>query len=133
GHTDLAMLTREGYLFAWATPGFAYANTQWWHANHDERHGGRDGGDPRPPGIIRNLQWTRGSTTASWTAPGGNWYNGTVARYAVPYQPSGTTASTTPSGGVETRQTITVPAGTTSFTVQAVDGSGNLGARRTAS
>ena len=127
------MLTREGYLFVWATPGFAYANTQWWHANHDERNTGSYGVDTRPPGIIRNLQWTPGNTTASWTAPGGNWYNGMVARYAVAYRPSGTTASITPSGSVGTRQTINVPAGTTSFTVQAVDGSGNLGARRTAS
>ena len=119
--------------FAWATPGFAYANTQWWHADHDERNTGSYGVDSRPPGIVRNLQWTRGSTTATWTAPGGNWYSGTVARYLVTSQPSNTTRAIPPSGPAGTLQTISVAPGTTSFAVQAVDVSGNLGMPRTAS
>ncbi|MFN2544679.1 MAG: hypothetical protein ABR600_08945 [Actinomycetota bacterium] len=43
GTTDLVTTTREGYLFAWATPGDASANTEWWRAGHDEWNTGRYG------------------------------------------------------------------------------------------
>ncbi len=42
---------REGYVFAWQTPGVAAGNNEWWHAAHDERNTGDYGVDTRPPGI----------------------------------------------------------------------------------
>jgi hypothetical protein len=127
GHTDIVMVSREGYVFAWATPGLPSANTEWWHANHDERNTGRYGRDTRPPGIARNLQWPNHGNQATFRAPGDNWYSGTVAKYLVTFGPSNTVATVTPSGAAGTTQTISVPPGTTRVTVQAVDGAGLFG------
>jgi hypothetical protein len=43
GSVDLLTTTREGYLFGWATPGRASANTEWWRAQHDEWNSGNYG------------------------------------------------------------------------------------------
>jgi FG-GAP-like repeat/Subtilase family len=132
GNTDLVMASREGYLFAWSTPGLATANTEWWHADHDERNSGTYGVDARPPGAIRKLVWPGHGTSASFTAPGDDWYAGTVASYSVKFLPAGTTVTVAPSGPAGTNQVVSVPPGTTSFVVQAVDDAGNLGMPRTA-
>jgi hypothetical protein len=126
GTTDLVMLTREGYLFAWHTPGKATANDQWWTYHHDEHHTGRYGVDTRPPGAVRDLAWQQGQTEAAFTAPGDDWYTGTVTRYLVSYD-GGTPATVQPSGPAGTRQSVAVPAGTKTLTVQAIDKAGNLG------
>jgi hypothetical protein len=130
GTTDLVMLTREGYLFAWSTPGLASANTQWWHSNHDERNTGAYGVDTRPPGIIRNLAWPSHGASATFTAPGDDWYTGTVAKYVVTFRPGNSTVTVVPSGPAGSTQHIAVPPGTTNVTVQAVDDAGNLGPSR---
>ena len=124
GRTELVMLSREGYLFVWNTPGVSSGNNEWWHSGHDERNTGRYGADTRPPGVIRNPSWT-GGPSATFTAPGDDWYTGTVAKYVVTYQPSSSTVAVAPSGAAGSTQTIGVPAGTTSFTVRAVDDAGN--------
>ena len=93
GKTDLVMLSREGYLFSWSTNGLASGNTEWWHANHDERNAGTYGVDTRPPGVIRNLSWPGHGVSATFTAPGNDWYTGTVGHYRVTFQSSGTTIS----------------------------------------
>ena len=130
GDTELVMLTREGYLFVWNTPGLSSANNQWWHSSHDERNTGRYGVDTRPPGVIRNPSWT-GGASATFTAPGDDWYTGTVTRYVVTYQPSNSTVNVTPSGAAGSTQTIAVPPGTTSFSVRAVDDAANSARSRT--
>ena len=130
GDTELVMLTREGYLFVWNTPGLSSANHEWWHSGHDERNTGRYGADTRPPGVIRNPSWT-GGTSATFTAPGDDWYTGTVTRYVVTYQPGNSTTNVTPSGAAGSTQTIAVPPGTTSFSVRAVDDVGNSARSRT--
>jgi hypothetical protein len=126
GTTDLVMLTREGYLMAWSTPGLAAGNTEWWHASHDERNTGAYGVDTRPPGIIRNLQWPGHGAKATFTAPGDDWYSGTVAKYLVTFGPGRSTVTIFPSGPAGTKQKIVVPAGTSSLTVQAVDHANNV-------
>ena len=133
GTTDLAMVTREGYLFVWSTPGLSSANTQWWHSNHDERNTGAFGVDTRPPGIIRNLMWPSHGASATFTAPGDDWYSGTVAKYLVTFRPGNSTVTVAPSGPAGSTQHIAVPPGTTSFTVHAVDDAGNLGPSRASS
>jgi len=48
GKTDLVSLTREGYVFAWGTPGLASANTEWWRGQHDEWNSGNYEAQTRP-------------------------------------------------------------------------------------
>jgi hypothetical protein len=132
GHTAIVTVSREGYVFAWSTPGVAAGNNEWWHAGHDERNAGTYGVDTRPPGIARNVQWAH-NTHATFVAPGDNWYSGTVARYKVTFLPSNTTLNLAPTGAAGSTQNVNVPLGTTSFTVQAVDAAGNLARTRTVS
>jgi hypothetical protein len=56
GTTELVLLTREGYLFAWRTKGTAAGNGEWWRWHHDEWSTGRYGTDARPPGVIRDAR-----------------------------------------------------------------------------
>jgi hypothetical protein len=132
GKTEIVAGTREGYLFVWNTNGSADANTQWWHTQHDEYNSGNYGTDSRPPGIARDLQWHEGSTTASFVAPGDNWYDGTVDHYVATFEPSGSTETVQPSGPAGTRQTFAVPKGATGLSVVAYDKAGNVSATATA-
>ena len=127
GHTDVVQLTREGYIFAWRTDGTYAGDQEWWAGHHDEWRTGRYGVDSRPPGAIRNARLS--SSKLTFTAPGGDWYDGQAAGYRVSFsgQPVPATA---PAGS---QQSITVPAGVTSVTIQAVDQAGNLGPALTVS
>jgi hypothetical protein len=133
GRTNIVATSREGYLFAWTTPGLASANHEWWHANHDDRNTGTYGVDARPPGSIRNLQWPLHGSVASFVAPGDDWYTGTVSRYRVTFGPSSSATVVAPTGAAGSVQTLAVPSGTTSITVQAVDDAANLSRAATAS
>ena len=130
GKVDLVATTREGYLYAWATPGKATANTQWWSGRHDEYNTGNYGVDSRPPGALRHPQWTPGTAgvapVATFTAPGDNWYDGEVSSYLVTFGPSGHQERIAPSGPAGTTETITAPIGTTGIRVVAADASGNI-------
>ena len=130
GNVDLVTTTREGYLYAWATPGKATANDQWWSGRHDEYNSGNYGVDSRPPGALRNPSWSPGTATspptATFTAPGDNWYDGEVARYDVTVGPSGHQVVVAPSGPAGTTETITAPVGSTGIRVVAEDASGNV-------
>ena len=127
GHTQIVQLTREGYVFAWQTAGTYSGDQEWWAAHHDEWRTGRYGVDSRPPGAIRNARLSGSKLT--FTAPGGDWYDGQAAGYRVSFS-SQTIPATVPAGSP---QSITVPAGVTSFTIQAVDQAGNLGPALTVS
>jgi len=131
GNVDLVATTREGYLYAWATPGKASADTQWWSGRHDEYNSGNYGVDSRPPGALRDPHWSAATRTATFTAPGDNWYDGTVARYSVTYYPSGTSTTVAPSGAAGTTESITGPPGTTGLRVTAQDATGNQDAPTT--
>ena len=127
GHTDIVQLTREGYVFAWRTDGTYAGDQEWWAAHHDEWRSGRYGVDSRPPGAIRNARLSGSKLT--FTAPGGDWYDGQAAGYRVSFS-SQLVPATAPA---RSQQSITVPAGVTSFTIQAVDQAGNLGPALTVS
>ena len=51
--------------------------------------------------------WPR--VTATFTAPGDDWYTGTVTKYVVTYQPSNSTVNVTPSGAAGSTQTYRGP------------------------
>jgi hypothetical protein len=48
GRVDVVSVTREGYLFAWRTPGKAAGNKEWWRAQHDLHNSGRYGNPATP-------------------------------------------------------------------------------------
>ncbi len=83
GHNDVVALTREGYLYAWQTPGKPDANNEWWAGRHDEHNTGRYGEKTRPPGAARNATLAPSGSSVSFLAPGNSWYDGTAAQYRV--------------------------------------------------
>jgi hypothetical protein len=114
----------------WRTAGPARADSQWWRWHHDEWNSGRYATVTRPPGAIRDGRWRRGSLEATFTAPGGTWYSGTVAAYIVRAVFAGGRTKTTtmrPSGPAGATQHVAVPAGARTVVVQAVNTAGLLG------
>ena len=133
GQLDIVATTREGYVMAWSTAGNPATNNQWWHWHHDEYNSGLYGLHTRPPGAPRSISWNEKSSSISFIAPGNRWYTGEVASYTVTFNglkvptgyPQGTATSTTitvkPQGQAGSIDSIIIPAGTQSVTVQAVN------------
>ncbi len=126
GHVDIVATTREGYLYAWATPGKATANNQWWSARHDEYNSGNYGVHSRPPGALRSPSWSYPTATAKFIAPGNTWYDGEVSKYVATLYPSLQKMTVAPSGPAGSVQEITGPPGTLGMSVTAYDASGNI-------
>lgn len=144
GHQDLVALTREGYLFAWSTPGPAGASNDWGRWHHDAWNTGRMGQNTSPPGVARDarIEHTRTGPKLSFVAPGSRWYDGEATSYLVRFgarrgfslrPSSGLLASgrgfelvraSAPSGA---RQVIELPGGATEVSVQAINASGIAG------
>jgi hypothetical protein len=124
GTQDLVLTTREGYLFAWRTQGKA-TSSEWWAYRHDEHRSGRYGVDARPPGVPRNPSFPKNGPL-SFVAPGDDWYAGTVRKYRARFG-SGPWQDAPATVAAGATQAISVPAGTTSVSLQAVDDAGNLG------
>ena len=131
GHNDVVALTREGYLFAWRTPGKAGAADESWRSSHDEWNTDAYGNDTRPPGVARELR-ARGGTLR-FVAPGDDWYAGRPDHYELTLcEQHGDAGSCTErrlpaaaaAGGTEK---LAIPRGTDYLYVQAVDDAGNLG------
>jgi len=127
GHVDLASVTREGYLFAWATEGASKYDNQWWRGQHDEWNTGNYGSVTRPPGAISKLQWGPKDKTATFIAPGGIWYEGKPTSYSVTFEPTNETVTVRATALAGRVQKVTVPKGDTGLHVQAVGATGLLG------
>ncbi len=126
GTNDVVSVTREGYLFAWSTNGPSSGNDQWWRWRHDGWNTANYTVDSRPPGIARDVSWTAGSTTLTFTAPGSDWYSGIVSHYNISLAPSGQVLTVAPSGPAGTVEKVSIPSGTTGITIQAINSAGNL-------
>jgi hypothetical protein len=126
GHVELVCVTREGYLFAWRTPGTNAGNDQWWRPAHDEWNTGNYEAVTRPPGAILDARWRAGGRTLSFRAPGSTWYSGSAPDYRVSFdgRRAETVAGTAEPGRI---QRIVVPAGTRTIVVQALGPTGLLG------
>jgi len=134
GHVDLVTTTREGYLMAWGTDAPASANDQWPRWHHDLYNSGNYGTQAIPPGAPRDPSWRPGRRVLTFVAPGANEYTGTVAGYRVRFVArSGAVINHTvrAQGRAGTVEEISVPRGTRSVTVQAVNGAGLLGTPKT--
>ena len=132
GDVEVVVTTREGWLYAWETPGTAAGNDQWWSIKHDEWNTGRYGTDTRPPGVARDLDFAPGNATASFVAPGDDWYAGDAEGIEVRFD----TPTDAPTAGdpdlivtAAAGETVTVevPRGTRRVTVAAVDDAGLRG------
>ncbi|MDA8379704.1 MAG: hypothetical protein M0020_02565 [Actinomycetota bacterium] len=133
GHVDLVTVTQEGYLFAWQTPGLVRngGGGIWARFLHDNWNTANTASQTTPPGAPQNVKWAPGSPTVSFTAPGSEWYSGEPSNYVVTVdQGAGLApfkfqaAATVAAGG---EQTIDVPQGIVSVTVQAENAAGILG------
>jgi hypothetical protein len=126
GHDDLVTVTREGYLFVWATGGSAPAGGSWWRAFHDEYNSGRFGTQSRSPGVVRDALLS--GSTLRFVAPGSTWYDGQASLYQMVFVGAGGTRSAvqqvkdnrSAGAGVS----LAVPAGTTAVIIRAVNAGG---------
>jgi len=139
GSTVVVEQTREGYVHAWHTAG-RLGTENAWHWHQDDRATGQLGVDTRPPAAVRDLSLS--GSTLSWTGTGGDWTVGKAARYDVFHVAVGPLAATALAsaekvGGVPAamaaggRMSMSVPTGTGTYGVRAVDAAGNLGQLRT--
>jgi hypothetical protein len=142
GATDVAEMTREGYLSAWSTAANGCTgNSEAWHWHQDDRNTGHYGTDTRPPSAISDLVSTTqgGNDVLTFTAVGNDWKCGTAKSYQL-----FTSASPIDQGNVAhatritvtqspsasgTRETITIPAAQNLgfLAIRAVDAAGNIG------
>jgi hypothetical protein len=127
GKVDLVQVTREAYVMAWATPGLASANTEWWRAGHDEWNTSRYESLTRPPGAVQQAEWRPGSATLTFVAPGASWYSGAAPAYRVSFSPSGTTLRIPATGSAGRVVRVPVPVGTSAVRIQAVNAAGLVG------
>jgi hypothetical protein len=128
GHTDLVTITREGYLFAWATGGSASTPGQWWRFRHDEWNSGNYDLSTRPPGVVRDPVWAPGDPFVRFVAPGGEWYDGGASYYQLTVQPGGKSMRVPAHVVAGDLQSLAVPEAAQSVTIQAVGTGGLLGA-----
>ena len=92
--------TREGYLYAWATPGKATANNQWWTAlattrvqRRQLRRGQPTPGGPADPGSVGRHPPRPPSPPRAATGTTGRW-----AVTLVTFAPTGAQVTVSPSG-----------------------------------
>ena len=142
GVTDVAEMTREGYLSVWSTAGNGCAgNSEAWHWHQDDRNTGHYGTDTRPPSAISDLASTaqNGQDKLTFTAVGDDWKCGTAASYQLFTSPSAinqdNVGSATPltvtqaPGPSGTKETITIQQSSNLgfLAIRAIDHAGNIG------
>jgi hypothetical protein len=123
GQTNVALMTREGYLSVWSTAANGCTgNSEAWHWHQDDRNTGHYGTDTRPPSAITDLATAQqgSSDVLSFTAVGDNWKCGTAAAYQLFTSSAPITQDTVGSatavtvtqvpGASGAKETITVPA-----------------------
>jgi subtilisin family serine protease len=143
GGSDVAVQTRQGYVFRWRTPGNPCSNSQWWRARHDDWNTGSGATDSRRPAAIRDLTATPGpggAVTLTWTAPGDDARCGTASAYQIrvssaPITEAGfgsaavVAAPPAPGApGALQSKLVTGVSGTRHFAIRALDEQGNAGA-----
>jgi hypothetical protein len=85
-HTDVAAMTREGYLFIWGTAGNGCSgNSEAWHWHQNDYNDGLYGSDTRPPSAVSDLKVAKSGSNdiLTWTAAGNDWRCGTPAGYQL--------------------------------------------------
>ncbi|HEX3510839.1 MAG TPA: S8 family serine peptidase [Solirubrobacteraceae bacterium] len=131
----MADITREGFLFEWQTEAPA-CQTQWPSFRHDQQESGNYDHDGTPPDAPEGLKVTAtgsGSYRITFTAPGDNGACGTPAQYVTRANGKLISLGLTPAaGGTPFAAEVTLPAGTRTFLLQAVDAAGNVGIAATA-
>jgi len=128
GKDDLVAVTREGWLFAWATDGSVPVAGSWWRAFHDEWNTGNLGTDSRPPGVVRSAKLA--GTKLTFTAPGSHWYDGEATYWQYQLVPSpgagwkGLVVHEAVKASAGSTVTETVPSGTAAVIIRAINSDG---------
>jgi hypothetical protein len=129
-------VTREGWLFEWQTEAPA-CQPQWPTFRHDEQQSGNYNHDGTPPDAPEKVNLTKlggEKFRLTFIAPGDNGPCGTPASYLTRVNGKKTMLGLTPvAGGSPFSAEITLPAGATKFSIQAIDAAGNIGPLVTAS
>jgi hypothetical protein len=127
-------MTREGYLFEWQTRAPA-CQPQWPTFRHDQQDSGNYNHDGTPPGAAEKVTLTTlggGKFRLTFIAPGDNGPCGTPASYLTLVNGKKVSLGLKPTeGGSSFSAEITLPAGSTSFSIQAIDAAGNIGPQAT--
>lgn len=131
---EMSDMTREGWLFQWHTAAPA-CQPQWPTFRHDEQDSGNYDHDGTPPDAPEKLTVEKlggESYKLSFTAPGNNGPCGKPASYRTYADGREIDLGLTPAeGGSPFSATVTLPARTRKFTLQAIDGAGNIGPAQT--
>ena len=126
----MADMTREGWLFEWQTEAPA-CQPQWPTFRHDEQQSGNYNHDGTPPDAAEKVTLTAlggGKFRLTFTAPGDNGPCGTPAKYLTRVNGRKTELSLHPvEGGTPFSAEVTLPAGASRFSIQAIDAAGNIG------
>jgi hypothetical protein len=126
----MAVVTREGYLFEWQTQAPA-CQPEWPTFRHDQHDSGNYNTDGTPPNGASSLAVSAlsgGRYRLTFTAPGDNGPCGTPASYVTRLNAKKTELGLKPvAGGSAFSAEVTLPAGTTRFSIQAIDAAGNIG------
>jgi hypothetical protein len=129
GKSEVAVGTREGDLFVWGTEASSCSGREWPKYQHDLHNSGDYATDAAPPSVVGGLSITREASgaVASWTAPGDDGRCGTAATYRVTIDGQLGMAPIPRPLTASARQTLDLPDGARSITIQAVDDAGNAG------
>jgi hypothetical protein len=130
----MADMTREGWLFEWQTKAPA-CQPQWPTFRHDEQDSGNYNHDGTPPDAAEKVTLTPlggEKFRLTFIAPGDNGPCGTPASYATRVNGKRVALGLKPvEGGSSFSAEVTLPAGASRFSIQAIDAAGNIGPRVT--
>jgi hypothetical protein len=123
-------MTREGYLFEWQTKAPA-CQPQWPTFRHDQQDSGNYNHDGTPPDATEKVTLTAlggEKFRLTFIAPGDNGPCGTPASYLTRANGKQVSLGLKPvEGGSPLSAEITLPAGSSKFSIQAIDAAGNIG------
>jgi hypothetical protein len=125
----LAAVTREGFLFEWATAAPPCAQTEWPAYRHDARGTGDLDADGTPPAAPLDVRLQPGAEPeVTFTTPGDDLGCGTATSYVVVVDGvRSVLAGEVAAAGTRVTRRLSLPAGTRELRLFAVDEAGNAG------
>lgn len=82
GFNELAVVTREGWIFIWDTQGRTTYSPDWPTYGHDNFTSSNSSVDAVPPASVTDMHWT-GDNEIEFTCPGDDGFNGRARRIQI--------------------------------------------------